>query len=129
LTCLINVEQSALQIVRNVGVVELIDYCSLLIRIVPNSFSLSPVLIALDNRAKTKKKINYKLKKETKALINGKAKDITSNNFIEIMFYGTKKNKETNLFAKILLNFFIMLNFVLFHFLLHEKPLCAIHEN
>jgi hypothetical protein len=56
LTCLINVEQSALQIVRNVGAVELIDCCSLLIGIAPNFFSLSHVLIALDNRAETKEK-------------------------------------------------------------------------
>jgi hypothetical protein len=37
-----------------------------------------------------------------------------------------KKKKETNLFTKTLLNFFILLNCVWFHFLLHEKPLHAI---
>jgi len=55
---LASVERSALQIVKNVGVEELIDRCSLLVKIALNFFSLSPILVALDKRTKKKKKKN-----------------------------------------------------------------------
>jgi hypothetical protein len=60
---LATVERSALQIVKNVGVEELIDRCSLLVEIALNFFSLSPILVALDNRPKKKETKTYKLKK------------------------------------------------------------------
>ncbi len=92
MTCLVGVEQSALQIVRNTSATKLIDHCSLLIGIAPNFFSLSPVLIALDNRPGRKKKA-CKLQKETKALTNEKAKDTNTNNFAETMFCGKEKTR------------------------------------
>ncbi len=60
--------------------------------IAPNFFSLSPVLIALDNRPGRKKKA-CKLQKETKALTNEKAKDTNTNNFAETMFCGKEKTR------------------------------------
>jgi hypothetical protein len=55
-----------LQIVRNVGATELINHCSLSIKIAPNFFSsLSHVFVALDNRPETKE-TKSKLKKENK---------------------------------------------------------------
>jgi hypothetical protein len=56
LTYLTGVEQSALQIIRNVSVAKLIDRCSLLVGIAPNFCSFSPILIALNNRLTTKEK-------------------------------------------------------------------------
>jgi len=86
LTCLIDVEQNALKIVRNEGIEKLIDHCSLFIRIVPNFFLLSLVLVALNNKLETKEeKKTCKLKK-TKALTNEKTKDTNTNNFTETLF-------------------------------------------
>jgi hypothetical protein len=65
LTCLVSVEQSALQIVRNASAAKLIDCCSLLVGIAPN-FSLSPILLALDIRPEKKRKA-CKLKKKNKS--------------------------------------------------------------
>jgi hypothetical protein len=66
LTCLVGVEQSALQIVRNASAAKLIDHCSLLVGIAPNFFFLSPVLIALDNRPEKEEKKACKLKQKQK---------------------------------------------------------------
>jgi hypothetical protein len=101
LTCLVSVEQSALQIVRNAGARELIDHCSLLVGIAPNCFSLSPVLIALDNRSEKKGKKACKLKKETKALTNEKAKDTNTNNLAETMFCGKEKTRRQTYLQKL----------------------------
>jgi hypothetical protein len=56
-------------------------------------FSLSPILIALNNRPKRKKKRKKacKLKKETKTLTNEKTKDINTNNFVKTIFCGKEK--------------------------------------
>jgi hypothetical protein len=67
LTCLVGVEQSALQIVINAGAAEFIDSCSLLVGIAPKFFSLSLVLVALDNRPKKKEIKACKLKKRNKS--------------------------------------------------------------
>jgi hypothetical protein len=82
-----------LQIVINAGAAEFIDRCSLLVGIALNFFSLSPVLVALDNRPKKKEIKACKLKKETKALTNEKAKDTNTNNFDETMFCGKEKTR------------------------------------
>jgi hypothetical protein len=122
-----------------------------LLKLLPIFFSLSPLLVALDNRPEKKEKKACKLKKETKALTKEKVKILIliislKQYFVEKKKQGDKsicknsiklctnnvlskrRNKETNIFAKTLLNFFIMLNSVRFHFLLHEKPLHAIPE-